>query len=214
MAKKDSDQIPRPKLNLRQQMFIVEYLRNGGNASQAARDAGYSHTNLGNMCKRLMSNPYIKARIRGKEDRLNMRAEDIRARYEQIARQDIRKAISWDQNGVGIVASSDLDDDTALAISSVKQRIDKDGKISLDIEFHDPKVALAALAKFEGMDKVEPPEPANIALTQNNLNVTLAAMTTEQLKALDAVMKRPELASLKPLLLPLLQAQMVPVEEG
>ncbi|MDA0233177.1 MAG: phBC6A51 family helix-turn-helix protein [Chloroflexi bacterium] len=76
-------------------------------------------------------------------------------------------------------------------------------------EFAATSKAIGGLVKqiAEEMGPLEPPEPANIALTQNNLNVTLAAMTTEQLKALDAVMKRPELAVLKPLLLPLMADQ-------
>jgi hypothetical protein len=63
------------------------------------------------------------------------------------------------------------------------------------------------IAEEMGPLETDNPEPANIALTQNNLNVTLGAMTTEQLEAINDVLNKPELASLKPLLLPLLADQ-------
>jgi phage terminase small subunit len=195
------------KLNLRQQAFVVEYLKNGGNATQAALAAGYSPKTAYSQGHDLLKKPEIVEIIRRRSRDLEMEAEAIRKRYEQIATQDIRKALSWGPDGVKIVPSADLDEDTAMAVAGVKQRTGKDGSVTVEIEFHDPMAALAALAKFAGMDKVQPPDPTNIALTQNNLNVTLAAMTTEQLEAISDVLNKPELASLKPLLLPLLSEQ-------
>ena len=53
-----------------QQRFAVEYVTNGGNASEAARVAGYSAKTAGQMGFKLMGNPHVQDAIRDEQRRL------------------------------------------------------------------------------------------------------------------------------------------------
>jgi phage terminase small subunit len=47
--------------------------------------------------------------------------ERVLAQWARIAFFDLRKAVSWSGNAVSLEDSDELDDDTALAISEVRQ---------------------------------------------------------------------------------------------
>ena len=64
------------QLNPRQQAFAREYVANGGNATQAAVAAGYSHATVDKSAKRLTEH----AGIRGEIDR-RQRALEVRSDY-------------------------------------------------------------------------------------------------------------------------------------
>ena len=184
-------------------MFVVEYLQNGGNATRAAVSAGYSPKTAYSQGHDLLKKPEIAKILRQRSKQLSMKAEDIRLRLEQIASSDPLKVFSWDKSGkVSVVASDELDEGTRAAIAGVKQVFDKDGRPVLLVEFHDKLKALALLAKFEGMENAD---PAGAAYTQNNVNVYLDSMTTEELKAIKKVMETPELAPLRKILVPVLE---------
>lgn len=186
-----------PTLNLRQKAFAVHYLANGGNAKKAAEDAGFARKNAASYGHELLQNPLIQKMLGRKGKRMEKKASDIRLRLEQIAFQDVRKALSWGPDGVAIESSEDLDEDTAMAISGVKQTMDKEGFPVVSVEFHDPRTALALLAKIEGLDK---PDPAGTTFVQNNLNVVLMGMSSEQLAALQDIASDPKFECLHPVL--------------
>jgi phage terminase small subunit len=53
-----------------QQRFVVEYVTNGGNATSAAKVAGYSVKTAGQMGFKLMGNPHVQDAIRAEQRRL------------------------------------------------------------------------------------------------------------------------------------------------
>ncbi len=53
-----------------QQRFAVEYVTNGGNATSAAKVAGYSAKTAGQMGFKLMGNPHVQDAIRDEQRRL------------------------------------------------------------------------------------------------------------------------------------------------
>lgn len=58
-------------LNMRQQKFVDEYIRNGGNGTQAAIFAGYSEHSARQIASELLSKPYIKEAIEQRKRDLN-----------------------------------------------------------------------------------------------------------------------------------------------
>ena len=197
-------------LSIKQKTFVLEYLSHG-NATRAAIAAGYSEHSAKQRGWSLLANPRIREQVSRHGKKLEMKADDVRKRYDRIAAADPLKVFSWDENGkVSIVASEDIDDDTRAAIAGVRQAFDQQGRPILQIEWHDAKAALAQIAKFEGMEKQD---PAAVHLHQNNVNVDLDSMSTEELKAIKKVMETPELAPLRKILVPLLEAGR-PVEEA
>jgi phage terminase small subunit len=182
------------KLNLRQERFVVEYLKQG-NATQAAIAAGYSERSAYSQGERLLKNAEISRRVNECSQELRMQAKDIRLRIEQIADMDIRKAVSWDENGVQVKSSDEIDEDTIRAISAVKNYYDKDGNVlGVNLKFHDSLKALALLAKFLGMDKGM--GTGSRLCRQDDAIVDVPELTDEQF----ALLEDPRFISLKPLL--------------
>ncbi len=125
------------QLNLRQEKSVVEYLKKG-NATQAAIAAGYSARTAYSQGQRLLKNVEISRRVTQCSQELQMQAKDIRLRIEQIADMDIRKALSWDKNGVYVKSSDEIDENTIRAISGVDNHHDKDGNfLGVNLTFHD-----------------------------------------------------------------------------
>jgi phage terminase small subunit len=58
-----------PKLNDQQAIFIHEYVCGGGNASKAAREAGYSEKSAGQYAHELLQKPHIQAAIHAEQAR-------------------------------------------------------------------------------------------------------------------------------------------------
>jgi phage terminase small subunit len=200
----------RPKLNLRQQKFVVEYLKNGGNGRQAAIKAGYSKKTAVVQGSRLLTNDAVLSLLAKPSKRLQMNIEKIRLRIEQRADLDIRKAISWTKKGgVELKDSADIDEDTIRAIAGVKNVYDKDGKLQgVDVIFHDVKEAQSLLVKLEGMDKSVGEK--GVDFTQNNLFIQAKDLTMEQIKGMMAILEDPKLAPLKPLVAAIIQGKAHP----
>jgi len=155
-------------LNLNQERFIREYLKNEGDAQAAYRAAydctGRTMESVSASASRLLKHPEIRDRasavLRKAEKKTEATVERIMAEYARMGFSDIRKAVKWGHkievddatgakavtSGVVLLNSDEIDDDTAAAIAEVSE-----GPSGLKVKFHDKKGALDALAKIRGM---------------------------------------------------------------
>lgn len=157
-------------LTPKQQRFVDEYLVDM-NGTQAAIRSGYSVKTAGSQANWLLKNPNVarevEKRLARVAEKLEVTKEMIVDELRKIAFADLRKAVAWGPtqctstdddgqrvvtNGVTLVDSSELDDDTAAAVAEVGNT--RDG---VKIKLHDKKGALVDLAKMLGFmtDKVE-----------------------------------------------------------
>lgn len=89
-------------LTPKQKAFADNYIKNGGNAAEAARAAGYSLKNVGANAGKLLKNPKIAAYIAEKQaelDRQNgtdtMSLADIQKRRAMIARGEVKDSFGF-----------------------------------------------------------------------------------------------------------------------
>jgi len=157
------------QLTPKQARFVDEYLIDL-NATQAAIRAGYSAHTANRIGPETLLRPHVAAAVAALQAALAAKAgvtrERIVAELAKIGFSDIRKAVSWrpfvteievDEdsgeqrlsvtNQVQVVASDDLDDETAAAISEISQS-DKGG---LKVKLYDKRAALVDLGKHLGM---------------------------------------------------------------
>jgi phage terminase small subunit len=153
--------------------LFAQALFGGHTADQSYEIAGYS-PNSGN-CIRLKGNESVKARVAELQQNAARRAEISEAKVlselAKIGFADIRKAVEWRGNmtreydnpeggdiaiireitnqQVRLLDSDRLDDETAAAISEVRQSPTG----GLSIKFHDKQAALVNIGKHLGMFK-------------------------------------------------------------
>lgn len=193
------------KLTQQQQAFVDEYLCDL-NATQAAIRAGYSEKTAAEQGCRLLVNVNVAKALseaqKARSKRTGITADRVLAELAKIGFSDIRKVVRWGNtevraevnaegevsmapfHGIAVIDSSEIDDDTAAAISEVSQ-----GKEGLKIKMHDKKGALVDIGRHLGMfvDKTEhtgkdgapliPSDPAHYTDEQ------LAAIVSAQSKA-------------------------------
>jgi len=159
-------------LTAKQKCFVQEYLVDL-NATQAAIRAGYSEKTAYSAGQRLLKNVEVqKAITKAKAKRSNrteITADRVLQELARIGFADIRKAVAWGRspldteadeaqpNGLGIfpvelMPSSQMDDDTAAAVSEVSLTAQ-----GVKIKLHDKLSALEKIGKHLGMfpNKVE-----------------------------------------------------------
>lgn len=157
-------------LNLKQRRFVDEYLIDL-NATQAAIRAGYSGKTAQEQASRLLSNVMVQdelsKRIAEREKRTEITQDAVLRELAKIGFADIRKAVKWGDgiavldedsgdmvavNGVALVGSEHIDDDTAASISEISQTAQ-----GIKIKMHDKRAALVDIGRHLGMfkDKVD-----------------------------------------------------------
>lgn len=157
-------------LNDKQRRFVDEYLIDL-NATQAAIRAGYSEKTAGQQAFDLLKKPEIQESIslamKAREERTEITQDRVLRELAKIGFADIRKAVKWGAelpvinpetgevliaNGVVLVSSEQLDDDTAAAVSEISQTAQ-----GVKIKMHDKKSALVDIGKHLGMfvDRVD-----------------------------------------------------------
>ncbi|GAA6196680.1 terminase small subunit [Pseudophaeobacter arcticus] len=153
-------------LTAKQERFVAEYLIDL-NATQAAIRAGYSEKGANVQGSKLLANANIQAAIQEAQAKRSIRTKITQDRVlQELARigfADIRKAVSWgrspvdtqaeeaEPNGLGIypvelMPSSEIDDDTAAAISEVCLTAQ-----GVKLKTHDKLAALDKIARHLGM---------------------------------------------------------------
>lgn len=157
-------------LNEKQARFVAEYLIDL-NATQAATRAGYSAKTAGQQGFELLKKPEIAEAIRSamdaRADRTEITQDRVLRELAKIGFSDIRKAVRWGEgiavtdpesgaveiaNGVALVGSEEIDDDTAAAVSEISQTAQ-----GIKIKLHDKRAALVDIGRHLGMfvDKTE-----------------------------------------------------------
>lgn len=104
-----------------QKLFAYAYFNNGGNAAQAAIEAGYSAATAPQTASRLLKYVNVAALIAELNDKIKERAiatkEQIAAELAKIGFSDIRKV--FDEYG-NLLPVNDIPDDAAAGLSSVE----------------------------------------------------------------------------------------------
>jgi phage terminase small subunit len=90
------------RLTAKQQVFVEEYLRSW-NATEAARNAGYSSNHLHTNASKLLRNTTIAAEIERRLSELQMSADEVLLRTADIARGDLSEWIT-DSGNVDVAA--------------------------------------------------------------------------------------------------------------
>jgi phage terminase small subunit len=163
------------KLTPKQRKFVDEYLKLR-NATQAAKNAGYSARSAYSQGERLLKKAEIATEIGRRmniiETKTNVTVERIERELANIAFADIVGLFEVAPNGkVAIKSFNDLTEEQRRAISEIQI----DGK-SIKFKSWNKNSALDTLAKYKGMLKSE----------LVNLNVNLSDLTNEQLQRLSA----------------------------
>lgn len=153
--------------NPRHELF-AQSLATGKSATEAYRLAGYEGDRRN--AARLATNDDIADRVeellRAGARRAEVTVEQVVREYARLGFSDIRRAVDWrsvvsetgeeDEDGVpvsrtmnevALVASDEIDRDTARAIAEISQT--KEG--ALKVKFHDKKGALDSIARHLGM---------------------------------------------------------------
>lgn len=155
-------------LNDKQQRFVEEYLIDL-NATQAAIRAGYSAKTAGSQGFDLLQKPEIQtalsAAMKAREERTQITQDRVLAELAKIGFSDIRKVVKWGNtelrsteddscelveayHGLRLVASDEIDDSTAAAISEISE-----GREGLKVKFHDKRASLVDIGRHLGMFK-------------------------------------------------------------
>ena len=176
------------KLTERQKLFVRYYVSSGMNATQAAIKAGYSEKTARAQGYRLLVNVYIKVALDKHIHDLLTDTENLSIKWLQqtmaIAGFDIRKAVSWDKDGVEFIDSSTLDDQTAFAIQEVSMIQTEDNK-NIKVKAYDKTKALDLLGKFLGIIGGE-----SFAIKLEDTSAKPEAMTTEARRERIAELRR------------------------
>lgn len=156
-------------LTAKQRCFVDEYMIDL-NATQAAIRSGYSAATANRIAAQLLAKPHVAAAIAEAQAeqaaRTGITADRVLKELAKIGFSDIRKAVNWKPfvteievdedtgeakmavvNQVQVVASDEIDDETAAAISEISQT-DKGG---LKVKLHDKRAALVDIGKHLGM---------------------------------------------------------------
>jgi hypothetical protein len=142
-------------LNFRQQIFISSYLGPArGNATEAARMAGYANPGLAGF--RMIKNDKIRAAIDAKVSDAGLTANEVLARLADIATSDMGDFLAIDSKGL---PSVDLK--RARKVGKLRLiRALRPNRYGMTIELHDSVSALIQLGKYHGLwDGERAPRP-------------------------------------------------------
>lgn len=149
------------KLTPKQKAFVEEYLIDL-NATQAAIRAGYSKKTAGRIGQENLQKPVIQKAIQDhmkeREKRTRVTADRVVHELAKIAFADLKDYIKWDENGVVIINSNDVDGSVLAEVSETTniQTFPNGGeteRIQKKIKLHDKMKALEMLGKHLGMFK-------------------------------------------------------------
>ncbi len=140
-------------------VFAHRYLANGKNATEAATFAGYSAKTAYSQGQRLLKDVEVKSIIKKGLEEVLTDLDELKVKWlnevSALAFSDFRKVAKFDREGVELISSDQLDDDTARAIESVESSVSysKDGQpiINRKVKLHSKTKGLDTLGKFLGM---------------------------------------------------------------
>lgn len=148
------------RLNLRQQVFCREYMRDF-NGTRAYKAAGFNVTSDGSAAanaSRLLKDDNVKAYMEELRQEFFMNAEitteQIIAQYKKLAFNDARSL--YNEQGE-LKDPKDWPDEIAAAVVSFEVAVDEDGNVIKKVKLIDRKGSLDSLSRINGLfkDKVE-----------------------------------------------------------
>jgi phage terminase small subunit len=148
----------RRDLTSRQKLFVIAFVSNGGNATEAARQAGFSEKNADKIGPALLGNSRVAAEIaKGRArlaKKLDITAEALIFAAAKVAFADARRLFGPDGRLLPVHL---LDDDVVGAIGSVEVRTAADGTERITrIRLSDRNAAQRNLAIMLGMTRPGP----------------------------------------------------------
>lgn len=150
-------------LTQKQRLFVDAYIVSG-NATEAAKTAGYSAKTAAEQGHQLLQNSSVAAEVEARQkqaaDRADVDAARIRRELAAIAFSDLRDVAEWDDDGVTLKSSSEISDEAARSLREVvvrQEHVDGDrGSRTtkhITVKQHDKIRALELLGKDVGMFK-------------------------------------------------------------
>lgn len=182
-------------LTTKQRRFVDEYMIDL-NATQAAIRAGYSKNRASEIGYQLLHKTtvqrYLEAAQAARSKRTEITQDMVLRELAKIGFSDIRRIVTWGKtelrvgddpdapiqtyNGLALIASDTVDDDTAAAIAEVSE-----GREGLKVKLYDKKGALADIGRHLGMfkDKVELSGPNGGPIATMPTTIELVAPNVE-----------------------------------
>lgn len=142
-----------------QARFVQEYPACDFNATEAARQAGYSEKTAHAQASRLLKNVKVQAALseylNDLTQRAELQAEDVLEEYRRIAFSNLRDVVHWGPDGLELRASDELPDEVAAAVREVEvnEWRQEDGTVRrrVKVKMHRKEKALDKLGEFLGL---------------------------------------------------------------
>ncbi|MGK7910212.1 MAG: terminase small subunit [Synechococcus sp.] len=144
------------------------------NGAQAAIRAGYAPGSAKVTAARLLANANVGAAL-SKEwaairERNKVSIDSIISELTAIAFSRITDVVSWDNNGIVVKSSSELSQESAIAVQRVTMRETEtaDGTVRVvEVKLHDKLAALEKLCRHRGFYKTQPEQvPLKIQIVE------------------------------------------------
>ena len=147
------------KAKAKYNIFVLSYLENGNNATQAAKSAGYSEKTARQQGQRLLSNVYISHAI-GKligaaTEKSELSLDFALKELKSIASANMSDFAKWEKDSVELVPSAKLTTEMLSAVESVAEVQGKDGKKYVRIKLHSKLQAISAILRLYEISEVE-----------------------------------------------------------
>lgn len=175
------------KLTPKRQRFVENYIANGGNGAQAARDAGYAPETANKEASRLLTSVDIRDQIaRRVEAALNLGSQEVVGVLAQQMRADIGPLVDYLPDGPMKTLMIAARDHGLLHLLKKVQE-DKDGRLT--IETYSSQSAATQLCKVLGLEQEARENEHDARIRQRILAAIerIAAkhnMTTDEARAL------------------------------
>lgn len=161
----------------RKAIFVEAYIANGGNATEAAKTAGYSEKTARQQAARLLSDVAIQAAI-------NNRAKEVANKYElttELAARSIVQELTFDpaklyREDGSLKDITELDEDTRMALSSVEfeQSGNRDDPVTVrKVKWASRATAREQLMKHLGMFEADHKQAGSIQIHLSSTDARL-----------------------------------------
>jgi len=134
-------------MNRKQRIFVDQYLR-CWNATQAAKDAGYSQRTAGVQGHRLLQRDDVQALISERIEDVAMGADEVLIRLAEQARADMADIVTLNKQGE---LQIDLEALKAKGLSRLIKTLRQSKRDGLVVELYDAQSALVHLGRAHGV---------------------------------------------------------------
>jgi hypothetical protein len=142
------------KLSLKQENFVENYLANGGNATQAARDAGYSEKTAYQTASENLRKPEISERIQARLNEAKVTSDEVVGTLAAQMRAKITDVLPDDGGLISQIKKHNLGH--LIRKIKVRRELDPDSKKAFEvaeIELYSAQAAAVQLAKILGIEQ-------------------------------------------------------------